>query len=172
MKKLEFMRALDKIALYVVQGEEHSMSYSEKLLSEMSGIPIETVKNATAKLSNEGYVTVAKAGGNNGLTLFATNKLKALVAESSFEDEYEEGKMIGKTNFINAPNNQGILLQDSFLLGDDNAINQKVTATPSKKNKAYKAKSWYDKPLFKYIFWPVVVGLIILIIGYVITNNS
>lgn len=44
---------------------------------------------------------------------------------------------------------------------DDSPKTQGVITTPSKKDKIM-GKTWYDKPLFTYIIWPLLVGLIIL----------
>jgi hypothetical protein len=119
--KQEFYKDLDKIALYIVQGEEHNMTYNEKLLSELTGIPIQTIKKITAKLSEEKYISTAKAGGDKGLSLYPKKKLIAFVAETSFEDEFKESKYIATNNYIDASNNKGMIFQGSTI-GSGNTI--------------------------------------------------
>ena len=51
------------------------------------------------------------------------------------------------------------VVQDSLFR--ESPIIHKVNTTPSTKQAAPNIKSWYETPLFKYIIWPVVAGLLI-----------
>jgi hypothetical protein len=52
----------------------------------------------------------------------------------------------------------------------DKPIAQSVSTTPNKKHDEHKTiTSWYEKPLFIYLIWPLIVGVIILIITLVVS---
>lgn len=99
-----------------------------------------------------------------------------LNAEYSAVNSYKEALKIleeknkpAPTNFsgIYAPNNSGAVAQSS---GDDNETNQRVKTTPNKSDKTHKRVIWYRSIVFKYIAYPVVAGLLILLIAYLIKH--
>lgn len=56
---------------------------------------------------------------------------------------------------------QEILREDLQL---DKPITHKVTTTPNMNESEAMHKPWYSSPLFIYIFWPVLVGIIIYLL--------
>ena len=64
---------------------------------------------------------------------------------------------------IYAPNNSGNLAQS---LGDNSDTTQSVKTIPNKKERAHKKPIWYKTTLFTYIIFPVVAGILVILIVY------
>jgi len=43
----------------------------------------------------------------------------------------------------------------------ESPLNQTVTTTPSKKDNETSKIEWYNSPLFIYLIWPLLVGIVI-----------
>jgi hypothetical protein len=89
--------------------------------------------------------------------------LESLTHYNLIEDCTEPGKEMFIRLSAEGKNQLKIHERDSLSrLRDVKPTYQKVNVTPNKNESAIPKTSWYNKPLFTSIIWPLLVGLLLL----------
>jgi hypothetical protein len=111
-----FPSLCNKVIRYITSSRK---LYNTKELSEELGIDYEVVEAIADKFSDMGLVDLSISSGHDNLHVL--NKAHRFVQESFFETDGSY-RTVSIGNYIHAPNNKGIIAQDSNL--SDNEMNQ------------------------------------------------
>jgi hypothetical protein len=135
----------NKVLLFITAPENEGKMYSERELSELLEIDINHFKAIGSRLISKGLITyVMKDVGYNSYNV--ENAAYDLAADGGFKEQ-------------------------TSTVADNNDFSHRVYAIPSKKNNTNNKISWYNKPIVKYLFWPLIVGLIVLAVAIILNQR-
>lgn len=169
----EQINLMDKVFTYIL--DKHISD--KRQIAEAFNIELDLAQFIINQICENGHelgiLTSQKLGyGNSFIVKIDKIKCQNFRNQGGFKAHFEmgENKSLSIQKNITITGDGNIVNQDSDLR--DSPITYNHTTTFSTKKNAHKIKSWYETPLFKYLIWPILTGLLILLLGWYLTNNK
>lgn len=161
----------DRVARYITSPANKNKTYNSKEISKALSIDFDTVEMIADKLYRRKLIELSIGDGCYNLHVMPA--LREFVREHSFEEESKRQQPIqGNFSVITVGGNfSGNLVSQSSTVGEANDFSQRSTTTPNKKNSTNSNISWFNKPIFEKLLWPIIVGLILLAVAIILNQR-